>query len=176
VFYCTLLSAGTETYETQCFIVHCCRQEQKHTKHMSMWEGPLCDSMTIRAREYRIWKDLQGNCDRCLTEVLSRNLPGGTEERQEKPDKTAGVSTEIRTGNLPNVNIGRHCYTNQWIFSFVILTKMRDQFSACKCALPYSCPFQPSLSSYYFRILFRKRWSPLQHEAPLHNPRILPAI
>jgi hypothetical protein len=102
----------------------------------------LVTSFTVILRPLDYGTATRGN--QSLTEVLSRNLPGKSEESQEKPARTAGDSAENLTGNL------RHCYTNQWIFFFVILMKRRHQFSVRKCVSPCSPPFRPSLSSYYF--------------------------
>jgi hypothetical protein len=51
--------------------------------------------------------DLEGS-GRGLMELLSRNLPAGTEENHDKPVVLVGVSSNIRTKCLPNTS--PECY------------------------------------------------------------------
>jgi hypothetical protein len=55
-----------------------------------------------------IGKDLEGNV-LCLIEVISRNLPRGTEEKHER---ISDVHAEIRTEHLSNSSLEYYLYTS----------------------------------------------------------------
>jgi hypothetical protein len=83
----------------QSFIMHCCRRDLKQAKHVSggahsmTWKGRMID-------ERRILRDLEGKGRHCLMEVLSRHLPGGTEEIYQNPVRITSVQIGIRSEYL----------------------------------------------------------------------------
>lgn len=56
-------------------------------------------------------KDLEGS-NPGLIEVLSRHLPGVTEENYEKSVRIATVPAEIWTEHITNTNVERYRYAN----------------------------------------------------------------
>jgi hypothetical protein len=50
------------------------------------------------------------------SEVLSQHFTGGTGDTFEKPVKIVGVSTENRTGHLPNTSLELYCWSEWRVF------------------------------------------------------------
>jgi hypothetical protein len=79
-------------------------REQKRLNTTDLDYTPMTGKKWIR-------KDFKGD-DRDLIEVLSRHLPGGTEENYETSVRIASVPAEIRTEHIPNTSLERYRYTN----------------------------------------------------------------
>jgi hypothetical protein len=70
--------------------------------------------------------DFEGSC-RDLFEVITRGLPGGTEDNHGASVRTGGVPAEIRTKHLPNTSSELYRYANQFelMFSFALMCDLQ---------------------------------------------------